>query len=66
MRIMVNGESLEVADSTTVDQLMQQLEYEPARVVVAVNLEFVPRSAYGSTRLKESDQLEIVAAVAGG
>ena len=66
MRIIVNGEPMEVADSTTVDQLVQQLEYEKVRVVVAVNLEFVPRSAYGDTTLKESDELEIVAAVAGG
>ena len=66
MRITVNGESLEVADSITVDQLMRQLHYEPVRVAVAVNLEFVPRSAYGDTRLAESDQVEIVAAVAGG
>ncbi len=66
MRITVNGESVEVTDSATLDQLMQQLGYETARVVVAVNLEFVPRSAYGETVVKESDQLEIVAAVAGG
>ncbi len=66
MKITVNGEALEVVDSTTVDQLMRQLDYDSARVAVAVNLEFVPRSAYGETKLKESDQLEIVTAVSGG
>ncbi len=66
MIITVNGEALEVVEATTVDQLMNQLDYDSARVAVAVNLEFVPRSAYKRTKLKESDQLEIVTAVSGG
>ncbi len=66
MKITVNGKPLEVVEATTVDQLMHQLEYDSARVAVALNLEFVPRSAYGETKLHESDELEIVTAVSGG
>lgn len=66
MKISVNGEIREIPDSATVESLMCQLGCESNRVAVALNLSFVPRSAYAQTRLKARDQVEIVTPVAGG
>ena len=66
MNIILNGEPCEIPESIALGRLLQDLDYEPVRVAVALNLEFVPRSAYADTRLKDSDQVEIVAAVSGG
>jgi sulfur carrier protein len=66
MKISVNGELIDIRDATTVDELMCQLGYESTQAAVALNLFFVPRSAYEKTRLQARDQVEIVMPVAGG
>ena len=66
MQIVVNGESRQVPDGTTVAALIQSLQLEPRRVAVECNRQLVPRSAHERTLLRESDQLEIVTLVGGG
>ena len=66
MNISVNGEVRKLPDEMAVDQLLEYLGYQPGAVAVAVNLEFVPRSAYTNTRLCESDQVEILSPISGG
>ncbi len=66
MNIRVNGTTREVPDGLTLDRLLAILDQRSEGVAVAVNLEFVPKSAYQHTRLSESDTVEIVAPIAGG
>ncbi len=65
MKIVVNGENQEVSAGITLAELLVQLD-QPNGVAVAVNLEFVPRPSYPTRKLSESDEVEIVAPIAGG
>jgi sulfur carrier protein len=65
MEITVNGEK------TTVEQMsvlffLQKIAIDPKRVAVELNLDILPKDEYGTTLLKDGDQLEIVHFVGGG
>jgi thiamine biosynthesis protein ThiS len=64
--ILVNGESRQVADGTTVAQLVADLKLDARPLAVEVNLELVPRSRHTEHQLSEGDRLEIVTLVGGG
>jgi thiamine biosynthesis protein ThiS len=64
--ILVNGESRQVADGTTVAQLVADLKLGARPLAVEVNLELIPRSRHAEHRLSEGDRLEIVTLVGGG
>lgn len=66
MRIHVNGESRELAESRTLLELLNERGLRPERVAVEVNGELVSRSRYGETRLAPEDRIEIVTFVGGG
>jgi sulfur carrier protein len=64
--IVVNGQPREVADGTTVADLIATLKLGDRAVAVEVNLELVPRAKHIAHRLVEGDRLEIVTLVGGG
>ena len=66
MQLMVNGESREVADGTTVRELLEQLGVPRGRVAVEVNLQIVRKEDHESHALQSGDRLEIVTFVGGG
>ena len=66
MRIEVNGEARDVADDTTVRQLLEELGLGDTLVAVERNEEIVPRAQHASTSLSEGDRLEVVHFVGGG
>jgi thiamine biosynthesis protein ThiS len=66
MTIIVNGESREVAERTTVAALVESLGVTGPHVAVELNLEVVPRAEHGGTVLREGDRLEVVTLVGGG
>jgi thiamine biosynthesis protein ThiS len=66
VKVTINGEEREFADSLSIGGLLDELNIRPARVVVELNRRIVPRDAYGATVLSEGDKLEIVHFVGGG
>ena len=66
MEVIVNGQPQRITEGTTVAMLLEQLELEPRRVAVEVNLDLVPRGRHAETRLAEGDCLEVVTLVGGG
>ena len=64
--VAVNGHTRELPRSTTVAQLLMQLDTSGKRVAVERNGEIVPKSQHASTELSSGDKLEIVIAVGGG
>ena len=66
MRILLNGQPRELRDGATVDELLQELGVRRDFTAVALNREVAPRSAYGTTVLREGDRVEIVHPMAGG
>ncbi len=66
VKVTINGEEREFAESLSIGGLLDELNIRPARVVVELNRRIVPRDAYGATVLSEGDKLEIVHFVGGG
>lgn len=67
MFITVAGEKKEVKDGLTVAQLIVDENVEtPQYVTVSLNDDFVDRDAFGSTVLKEDDNIEFLYFMGGG
>ncbi|MBF0447337.1 MAG: sulfur carrier protein ThiS [Magnetococcales bacterium] len=66
MNIILNGESTQIPEKSTLTQLLEQLQFTPGRVAVEHNLEVAPRDRYSSIELNEGDQVEIVHFIGGG
>ncbi len=66
MHIQLNGESFELPDGQTVEDLIGRLELAGRRVAVELNLDIVPRSQHGATTLRDGDRVEVVHAIGGG
>ena len=62
----MNGEPYELAGPLTITTLLTELGIDPRRVAVEHNQIVVKRGAYESTRVEESDEVEIVNFVGGG
>jgi sulfur carrier protein len=65
MKILVNGESREIAGSRLTDAL-DELGLSGAVVATAVNDEFVAADSRATLRLSEGDRLEVLAPMQGG
>lgn len=66
MHIQVNGESIEIADGTTVSDLIQRMELDGRRLAVEVNEDIVPRSEHRQFAFSDGDRVEVVHAIGGG
>jgi len=66
MRVMVNGEAMEVPEGLNVDGLLDHLKVKREYTAVAVNREIMPKTQYADTRLKDGDKVEIVRPMGGG
>ena len=65
MMLTVNGEAVDLRTPVTVAGLVAS-RTDQRRVAVARNGEVVPRGEWAATVLAEGDEVEILAAVAGG
>jgi len=66
MHVTINGEQRRLEAPLTVAQLLDRIGLDPRKVAVERNLELVPKSRYGDTRVGEGDRLEIVHFIGGG
>ena len=64
--IQLNGEPRGVSSGMTVAGLLRELDIQPDRVAVELNLEIVDRQAFEARRLQEGDRLEILSFIGGG
>ena len=66
MRVLVNGEPMELPDGLSVEALLVQLKVKREYTAVALNREITPKTQYADTRLKDGDKVEIVRPMGGG
>lgn len=66
MQLVVNGDSLEAPDGTTVAGLLSQLGLEGRPCAVEVNQELTPKSDHTQRTLAPGDRVEVVTLVGGG
>jgi sulfur carrier protein len=65
MRVTVNGEQREI-NSSSVDALLGELEYQGTHFAIALNYDVLPRSKWAQTPLKSGDEIEIITPRQGG
>ena len=66
MTITLNGSCHEIADGTTMDQLVVVFSLPERGGAMAMNSEVVPRSVWASTRVLPDARVEVVTAFQGG
>jgi len=66
MEVIVNGETRQVEDGTTVLTLLNQLALDPARVAVELDRLIVRTPEWPEKRLRDGSRVEIVQFVGGG
>lgn len=66
MRVLVNGEAMEVPEGVSVDGLLERLKVKREFTAVALNREITPKAQYADTQLKDGDRVEIVRPMGGG
>lgn len=66
MRITLNGDPYDLAETLTITQLLATLDIDPRGVAVEHNLNIVKRVGFDSTQVRSGDQVEIVNLVGGG
>ncbi|MDB5428238.1 MAG: thiS [Phenylobacterium sp.] len=66
MNLTVNGEPRAFPLLADLAALVTELGLDGRKVAIERNLEIVPRSAYGKTKLSDGDRIEIVHFIGGG
>jgi sulfur carrier protein len=66
VKVVVNGDELELDADVTVAELVARELDTPKGVAVAVNAEVVPRSTWPTHALHEGDRVEVLTAAQGG
>lgn len=64
--VLINGQSNNITEGTSLLTLLEKLDIDPGRVAVEYNMEIVSKSDFNNTVLKENDTLEIITFVGGG
>jgi len=64
--LRLNDEDTRLPAGTPLADALQAWHYADRRVAVAINGEFVPRTAYAGRILQDDDCIDIVAPVGGG
>lgn len=66
MRVILNGEAVDLEEGTTVAGLVADHVPEVRGIAVAVNAEVAPRSTWTDHVLADGDRIELLAAAQGG
>ena len=66
MQIKVNGEIKEMAEGSSMLDLIRSLGVEERVMASALNMEIIKQDAWESTVLKEGDTIELLDFVGGG
>ena len=66
IQITVNGQSVEIESSMTVEQLLDTVDVPPNYLAVEINADVVAREDYTTHMVQPGDDVEVVTLVGGG
>lgn len=66
MNIEVNGKPMEVAEGTTLQNIVETLQLPERGVAAAVNNKMIPRTEWNSTEIENGAKIVIIKAACGG
>lgn len=64
--IQLNGTAQQISQAQNLDAVLQELNDLPDNFAIAVNEDFVPQGAYGSTTINDGDRIELLVPMQGG
>lgn len=64
--ITINGSPKTIDSALTLESVMNNEGYQNMTVAAAINENFVPKSQWAQTHLKDGDAIDIVAPMQGG
>lgn len=66
MTIIINGQTREIKDNSTLEDVLQELSLVGKVMAAAVNMDIVKQDAWGTHILNNGDKLELLDFVGGG
>jgi sulfur carrier protein len=66
MRVIVNGDTINVVQDISLKKLLVNLELDEKVMAAAINMEIIKQSNWNSYILKDGDKLELLDFVGGG
>lgn len=66
LTVVVNGEQWEIADGSTVGDVLRRMSAPPSGVAVARSGEVVPKASWDRILIQDGDVIEVLTAVQGG
>lgn len=65
MEVLLNGQQHIVADTVTVNDLINELQLS-GKFAIEINETIIPRSEYAQAVIHQGDRIEVVQAIGGG
>lgn len=62
----LNGKEITLETAIPLLQVLENFQYDPAKIAVERNGDIIPKSMYSQTEIQPDDCLEIVSFVGGG
>ena len=66
MKIIFNGQTLDLPENSSLQNLIESQNLIGKRLAAEVNLEIIPKTEHANYILKNGDKIEIVHAIGGG
>ena len=66
MKVIVNGNEVDIQDKSTVQEFVQERNITGTMFVIEKNLKIVPKQEYATERLANGDKIEIAGFFGGG
>jgi sulfur carrier protein len=66
LTVVVNGEEWEIADGSTVGDVLRRMSAPSSGVAVACSGEVVPKASWDHIAVRDRDVIEVLTAVQGG
>ena len=64
--MILNGNTIDLKEDISVEQLLKDYDLNPQKVVVEVNMEILDDEVYSTYLLKNEDTVEVISFVGGG
>jgi sulfur carrier protein len=66
MRVIINGQEMNIKEGMTVLELLRELDIEEKTMAAAINMEVVKKELWDKEVIKDGDKVEFLHFVGGG
>ncbi len=66
MKLIINGETKNIEDNSTLQKIIRDLEIEDKVMAAAINMDIVKKDDWSNFMPKDGDKLELLQFVGGG